>query len=703
MPATITPAPPALTIPSSDITVSVYEADNETLVGSLTSSIGRRAQATIEPTGSGELRVPYAAAADIALLTPGRMLRFAYKGEDVLSVPIKANTRRLVSKQGPKDEFLRIAGPGHLNEWARPGVGLHPAAGMYGAKMTKRSIGGWDDPGFDDSDWDDQTIVAESLFETKPPKAFPWPFTSSIWGPDSKRRLLARRSAITLTATKALWMGGSAADAFKVGLNGVPVGDTGLPAGTDELLTSFAGEITTRWVPAVTAGDHVITIEAIGGTSARWVAFLAFALDNVDTAELNTSTYLCQTGYLSGGVTLEPWKVLTLDLDDPLPSMTDGWILAQILSEFQDQGWLEDWTLDFDDELDSNGDPWEPQGALVVDIGRSGLEVLRQMAASRIDVHAPPHGKVLRATKWQGRGNFADGTLGPKYHAARWGVEEGRETTLLELEVTEPERGESGQMWIRTKKGLTSGTGRRPFVDLADLEEPAAADVADADAAEAQKPTTTVEVIPLNGDDEIKPSANWLGDSLRFPTGGPSTWERHRLYGVTVEDSRGPQAKLVLEANSLLAERQAIAEQKIERVRAGASGSAVISAPTDLGTGIRGGELSERRTNFTFSSLNGFIITGPSDKETGPSERRRLCRWEAKWTEEPSTDTVLHIYVNGVDMFPIGLTIPGGQDYAEGYLGDIYWGHGDELWLDITTAGTGGKGFNFVLLDTEAV
>lgn len=163
----------------------------------------------------------------------------------------------------------------------------------------------------------------------------------------------------------------------------------------------------------------------------------------------------------------------TIDSDDPPPAPTWGRILRAFFEEAPTDSPAGAWTLDFDDDVDSNGDPWTECGdqSFGVCDDTSLLSVIQQGATSGcIDWHPDPASQTLHVT------NF--GALGSN-HDAVFNRSNGRLTDLTSTGIA----GRVAGLVVRYNTGLTIvddattveaiGTRRRSLA-LADLTRDAA-------------------------------------------------------------------------------------------------------------------------------------------------------------------------------------------------------------------------------------
>lgn len=84
------------------------------------------------------------------------------------------------------------------------------------------------------------------------------------------------------------------------------------------------------------------------------------------------------------GFSSDSWKALGYP-SSPI-GLTAGHIAALFLSEARFRGALLPWTWDFDEDLDSNGNPWDRRLSMGVKIGLDGLNFFRQLAAHAVDL-----------------------------------------------------------------------------------------------------------------------------------------------------------------------------------------------------------------------------------------------------------------------------------------------------------------------------
>lgn len=667
--------PPALVTPTAEITAKLYEADGTSLVRTLPHSFNRQWQDRADGPGNGSLTIPATETAEWSAITPGRIIRFAYRGVDAFSFQPRQRVFSAIPKGDNAPQVVTFDGPGLLQTLDDALVLLRPSTTSFAGGVSKRLFG-WQCPEFDDSGWAAMSL-GDPVYTPAPPRAWPSPFTTRVWkaGAGDGSTVLARRN-FTLAGTKALAVFVSADDGARVWLDGVPLGETDMPPNTSI-------DRTWRWIPLVEAGAHTLAIEAIdGGGGDRWFACAVYGVDSPNTGTLDTGSFLFQTAYLPSTMTLEPWMVYEFDGTNR-PGLTWGSILTTAVTEAQARGQFTGVTLDFDEDLDSNGNAWPVTADFITDIGRSVPELIAQGAESEADTWMDPAGLVIHSTRWRERGNFWTVPVSPpKFGGGYYGVDGTRDVNLSELTWTTDLRADAVTIVDRHRDGYgTHGMGPERFADLGDLDASSAGAVAAtmvtarADDAES----VTFDSKPANGD-EVAYDDWTVGDAVSVPQGAPGAEANvsARVVSITVADDseNHHSARVTPELTSALAEFQTITQRRISRQRAGVSSDA-ISAPETLGTGIKGGVLDEERLLF---SKDGPLSDGDptSLPVTFPTSRSRPFRFVTTLRAPDTVDVDFDFCINGTAVH--SATIPAYSDKYEGFMGGIVG-----VWPDIGT------------------
>lgn len=684
--------PPAPVVPSADITCSLYEADNTTLVRTLPHSFSRQWQETLDGPGSGSLSIPLAESAEWSDIANGRVVRCSYRGNAAFSfVPRQRTERLLPGKDAP--QVVDIDGPGIMQSLDEAVVLLRPSTTSFAGAVDKRLFG-WQCPEFDDTAWSAMTL-GNPVYTPAPPLAWPDPFCSRVWlsGAGDQSTVLARRT-FTLAAQKVLAIYVSADDGARVWLDGVPLGETDLPPSTSL-------DRTWGWLPLVSAGTHTIAIEAVdGGGGDRWFACSIYGVDSVSTGVLDTSSFLFHTAYQPSTVTLDPWKLFQFTGTNR-PGLTWGSILSTAVTEAKARGRLTGVTLDFDETLDSNGNAWEPAPDFITDIGRTYPELIAQGSESLADTWMDPVGLVIHSTRWRERGNYYTVPSGaPKFTGGIYGVDGAREVNLEQFARTVDLRPDAVSVVGRHRDGYaTTGSGPERYADFGSLDSGSAAVVAqtliDARGDDTESVSTTT--IDAN-DDDLFYGDLLLGDAMSVPSGvpGSETWANARIVALTVKDGGGGshhRAEVTPELTTALAEFQTLTQRKIDRLRAGVSTDA-ISAPETLGTGIKGGAIEEVTVTFSPVDSSSYLtdIDQISSPVSFPTRRYRPFRFVARLRDPDVVSVVFDVRQNGIAVHTVTLTA--GEEVQEGFMGGIVGIWPDTLDIEITDPGSVAKGLS---------
>ena len=663
----------AAVVPTARATFDLVEADGTTVVRSLGTAFERTWQDQMDGAGSGSCSFPLEAAADWSAITPGRLVRCSLDGTARFTFAPRTRTVRAVTRS---DRVVDVEGPGLLGILDDAVVLARPGTESFAGSLDRRLFG-WQCPEFDDSGWSAQAIGA-GISDPVCPEFWPSPGTTNrVWisGAGAGSSVAARRN-FTTSATKAIAIFITASGGARVWLDGVPIGETDQPPNTSE-------EHTWRWVPQVPSGSHTLAIESDSASSGTpWFACIAYAVDDPRTGELNTSTFLFQTGNLPGGGGPEPWKLYRLD-GQPRPGLTWGQILGKLLTEAQTRGRLTGWTKSFSDSTDSLGAAWGATPDYIVDIGRPLSELVEPGSQSEADHWASATGLTLHAAGWRTRGNFDSSPPSPpKLVGGYYATSDPRAANLSELVHTTDLRPAAVTVWARHRDGFTAtGTGPERYADFGDLPTATAAKLStDMIASRGdEEDTFTAAVVPVNGDERPYVDVG-MGDTLSVPTGalGAEVWQSSRVVGITVSPSEASHhdVSITLELSSQLAETQAVMARSIARTRAGAV-TASISAPVELGTGVKGGRLEGWKMLFSKDGLLGAGAT-ESQRYPFPAERARPTRFVQTLRQVDSAAVTWQFKKNGVAVHTG--TMPAATNANEGNMGSIVG-----QWPDIGT------------------
>ena len=112
------------------------------------------------------------------------------------------------------------------------------------------------------------------------------------------------------------------------------------------------------------------------------------------------------------------WLCTYRNAGDPEPGFTPGRAFRILFEQAQSYGFFADWTLNFTDTLDSNGDAWASTSLLSARVADDTLlDVVRNWHDLGFwDAWSSPNAKTLNATAWGNRGNFHLGGAAVNWH-----------------------------------------------------------------------------------------------------------------------------------------------------------------------------------------------------------------------------------------------------------------------------------------------
>lgn len=648
--------------------------------------------ARLNEPGDCSMSVPLARTTDVPLVVLNRRALVKVDGAARHAGRIKPQSREIITKAGASRWFTFNA-PGMLSEWGDATV--LPPFGPDVTPSTSQRVFNWACPEIDDATWGtDWTDVAAITGIDGRPWANPDALSRRIWAASGDKVYARRRLSVTagriypfFTASSGWhrqWVGGVA-----------PVEGEKSPMPSDEF--------SRRSVPKFSAtGDVVFGIESerLDGSTTPWLNGVVYELTSVVSGELTTSTFLSHTGLIPSTPDHDPWKVSTTPTGP-----TPGRIIRALLEEAQALSLLTGWTLDFDDDVDSNGNAWDAVTEVVLDVGMTLLDALTRMAETEIDVAAPSDGtRVLSAYRWRERGDFhTSPATPPKLCGERFGTVSGRNGNIVELshEFQDAPPTKLHVVWERGSFITGTGSVMRSVAVPAKSKEGAQAiadRIIDGGDGDAVAQSVVVAVQPRNSDDT--PFTHFdIGDAVACPD-ETGTLQSYRVQAITVETTNAAAPRYSLELSTPLAESAQRAARWLHRLDpSGLNGlTAASSTPTDLGSGITAGRLSQIRT--VAFNLTGLVEVSESDP--WPAQQRvRMYAFSSTLTTAGTTDTVIAIKRNGTSVHTV--TFPATYTEHDGFMGGIYLVKGDVLTAAVTTAGTDAEGLVIECFATEAI
>lgn len=380
-----------MTIDASRLTVELVSVDDiDTVVATFPHAIARSWQEPFSEPGNGTA-VLKSADADLALYERGgrQLLYYLLDGERVFGIVLEDYENVAVSRAEEKAQNRSLIGPGLLALTRRARV--YPPVGVDRRPIVEDRSFSWPAPEYDASAWGAASTVCD-IATAKVSWLIPWDTefpddtAEVVWDADGTvtasipGELFLRWENVTTGDGPHILFAGSDnyAEAFvESQLSGTPgVGDA-------SYLSGFTR--TTQTALDLSAGSHVIAMHVV----------------NVPFTPGNNSTL--EVGNPAGAV----WALYTVDAAGGLgtlvahstaadavmlarpatpPGMTPGQALKIALDEAQARGCFPYLGYDFDEELDSAGEPWPIVGDIATKVGTDVLTFIRELAGTYIDV-----------------------------------------------------------------------------------------------------------------------------------------------------------------------------------------------------------------------------------------------------------------------------------------------------------------------------
>jgi hypothetical protein len=387
------------------VTAEVWNAANMSKVadlststdGPLSADIGRVANS--EGIGSVEVLADNPGAAS---LTPRRCVRIKENGTHVGTFFIK-RTREVVVDGGEEaSQRITASGPGLLGRFDDAIVLPWVGAGKRPASRTR--VFNWASPNLPVSGWTD-TIYEQArtvlLWGGTRPVNYLDPFAAWIWGAADATSHAAGscyfRRTFTLSSDALFVPYLSFDDECELWLDGTQLLSQTNSAEWDNWWWTWKAPL------RLPAGTHTIAAAVTNASSAGPGGFLLsgwLATEGGGIAEDGLVV-------LTGAPDAEPvgaWKCKAYPTT--APGWTPGRIIKTLLAEAQARGSLAGWTTSFDNDEDSDGNPWPEVPEFSVNVGATVGRALADLAETWVDVDVSLSGTVLHAwDKAEGRGS----------------------------------------------------------------------------------------------------------------------------------------------------------------------------------------------------------------------------------------------------------------------------------------------------------
>jgi hypothetical protein len=254
----------------------------------------------------------------------------------------------------------------------------------------------------------------------KQPKGWPDVFTGWIWAgpvdgngshPIGQRAYFYLPLALEPTPFMPIY---TMDDVGKLGMDGALIDAGTNPPGVQWVQCTAAGvdepsaavhHITARGVSTATVYHNPSNLMNPGAFAFVAYQQLVSPFLEYDNVVARTAVGTDETGNpLVGG----DWLCTSRDAGDPEPGFTPGRAFRLLFEQAVADGFLNGWTLDFDDDIDSNGDTWAEFSTLSARVGvDSLLDVIRAWHQAGVwDCWADSSARILHATAFGHRGNF---------------------------------------------------------------------------------------------------------------------------------------------------------------------------------------------------------------------------------------------------------------------------------------------------------
>lgn len=372
-----------------------------------------------------------------------------------------------------------------------------------------------------------------------------------------------------------------------------------------------------------------------------------------------------------------------------LPGFTYGQVLRIL---FEEAGLDSDWTLGFTDTLDSDGNLWPVQTEITVTVGRTLLEVLREMGDTDIDWQVAPGSLTLRAWSRGGRGSTRSVTL---QQTTSPGTSDflalshtGKRTRLNKALVRY-----AGGHTEKTDSGSVGSHGvRGGYLELGAVQSASKAQaVADALMDNRDQPAySTAATLHPRGDGTTPYRAFEVGDFVTCPDETDTPALMRVMSIALTEDDEG-----VLDWPVQFRDQQLELEERhqvwLRRMADGALlGGARVSSRAGTPPAAEVEVTGLRVAEFSYDNS---ALTVSSSPKRAAEVSGNIVEVQGTLTTAGSTSTVVAVALNGSTIAT--LTFAAGVDETETAVSVLpVKANVDKLQVSITTAGTGAEGLD---------
>ena len=383
---------------AATITAELYDSTNTTWYSQLAYASNHRWQEVLNDCGTWSVEVPITDPS-LPYAVYGNVVRFLVDDQPAFAGVIEQRELRVVAQGEEVDQVVELSGRGLLSLWEdavvypKGGVDKKPASDVRPFNWCFAEnpyLLGWP-----------YAFVRHDAIATRidgdPPLYVPW-YPPKGWPSPSSACWLWSKNYGNVTPSGTcyfIYVYTAASDmdlvVYLAADNRATLYVDGIVVLETEQYPAFSFEECYRTVVPLSAGTHAIGIEAEvyenspNGLYRGMVAVSAHSLPTDGVLDAGSSVFKTDA----------TWQAL--DYPTTVPGRTAGGAVYELLLEAAARGALTGWSLSFDSETDSAGDPWPWILGENFQIGADYLSVLRQLGDAYLDVTVDPVGLKLNA------------------------------------------------------------------------------------------------------------------------------------------------------------------------------------------------------------------------------------------------------------------------------------------------------------------
>ena len=383
---------------AATITAELYNAANSTLLATLPYAFDHRWQEVLNDCGTWSLSIGTDDAA-LSSATYGTVVRFLVDGEPAFAGVVEQRELRIVARGEEVDQVVELSGRGLLARWEDAVV--YPKGGVDAKPSSDVRPFNWcfsENPYL--LGWPFAFVRHDAIatrIEGDPPLYSPW-YPPKGWPSPSSACWLWTKNYGDVTPSGTcyfIYVYNAPTDMdlvlYLAADNRATLYIDGISVLETEQYPAFSFEECYRTVVPISAGYHAIGIEAEvyetspNGLYRGMVALSAHQLPSDGVLDIGSSVFKTDA----------TWQCL--DYPTVVPGRTAGAAIYELLLEAAARGALTGWTISFDAETDSAGDPWPFMLSETFQIGADLLSIIRQLGEAYLDVTVDPVNLRLNA------------------------------------------------------------------------------------------------------------------------------------------------------------------------------------------------------------------------------------------------------------------------------------------------------------------